>query len=188
MPGFIGPQLATLNTKAPSGSQWIREIKYDGYRVQLRIDGDERRAYTRNGYNWVSKFSRITGAFDIEGQAIVDGKVVVIHEGRTNFSEADLGRCDQDRLVYFAFDLLWLNGKDLRKEPQIERKRLLARDGAGPRPRRSARPDTVVSPKQKLTKAIRKPRPPGSNPSSTPTSNTATSPPKAFCGPVRSRA
>jgi ATP-dependent DNA ligase len=113
--------------KAPSGSQWIHEIKYDGYRIQLRIDGDDRRAYTRNGYNWVGRFSRIAGAFDIEGRAIVDGEVVVIHEGRTNFSElqADLGRGDQDRLIYFAFDLLWLDGRDLRKEPQLERKRLL---------------------------------------------------------------
>jgi bifunctional non-homologous end joining protein LigD len=127
MPGFISPQLATLKMKAPSGLLWIHEIKYDGYRIQLHIDGDDRRAYTRNGYNWVSRFSRIAGAFDIEGQAIVDGEVVVIHEGRTNFSElqADLGRGDQDRLIYFAFDLLWLDGRDLRKEPQIERKRLL---------------------------------------------------------------
>lgn len=127
MPGFIEPQLATLKMKAPSGSPWIHEVKYDGYRIQLRIDGDDRRAYTRNGYNWVNKFSRIAGAFGIEGQAIVDGEVVVIHDGRTNFSElqADLGRGDQDRLVYFAFDLLWLDGRDVRKEPQIERKRLL---------------------------------------------------------------
>ncbi|WGD55531.1 hypothetical protein QA641_17570 [Bradyrhizobium sp. CB1650] len=94
MPGFIEPQLATLKMKAPSGSLWIHEVKYDGYRIQLRIDGDDRRAYTRNGYNWVNKFSRIAGAIDIEGQAIVDGEVVVIHDGRTNFSElqADLGR------------------------------------------------------------------------------------------------
>lgn len=51
MPGFIGPQLAVLKAKAPSGAQWIHEIKYDGYRVQLRIDGDDRRAYTRKGYD-----------------------------------------------------------------------------------------------------------------------------------------
>lgn len=50
MPGFIGPQLATLKMKAPSGSRWINEVKYDGYRIQLRIDGDDRQAYTRNGY------------------------------------------------------------------------------------------------------------------------------------------
>lgn len=64
MPGFIGPQLATLKMKAASGSQWIHEIKYDGYRVQFRIDGDDRRAYTRNGYNWVSNFSRIASGLD----------------------------------------------------------------------------------------------------------------------------
>lgn len=102
MPGFITPQLATLKTKAPSGSRWIHEIKHDGYRIQLRIDADDRPAYTRNGYYWMGKFSRIAAAFDIEGQAIVDGEVVVIHEGRTNFSQlqADLGRGDQDRLIY----------------------------------------------------------------------------------------
>lgn len=127
MPGFISPQLATLKMKAPSGAQWIHEIKYDGYRIQLRIDGGDRRAYTRNGHNRLGKFSKIAGAFDIEGQAIVDGEVVVIHEGRTNFSElqADLGRGDQDRLIYFAFDLLWLDGKDLRKLSQLARKELL---------------------------------------------------------------
>jgi bifunctional non-homologous end joining protein LigD len=127
MPGFIAPQLATLKLKAPSGAQWIHEVKYDGYRVQLRIDGDNRRAYTRNGLNWISKFSVITDAFEVEGQAIVDGEVVVIHEGRTNFSElqADLGKGGQDRLVYFAFDLLWLDGQDLRRLSQLARKELL---------------------------------------------------------------
>lgn len=127
MPGLIAPQLATLKMKAPSGAQWIHEVKYDGYRIQLRIDGDDRRAYTRNGHDWINKFSVIAGAFDIEGQAIVDGEVVVIHEGRTNFSElqADLGRGDQDRLVYFAFDLLWLDGQDLRRLSQLARKELL---------------------------------------------------------------
>ncbi|UPJ99536.1 non-homologous end-joining DNA ligase [Bradyrhizobium sp. 172] len=127
MPGFISPQLATLKMKAPSGARWIHEVKYDGYRIQLHIDGDSRKAFTRNGHNWTNRFSVIAGAFDIPGQAIVDGEVVVIHEERTNFSElqADLGRGDQDRLVYFAFDLLWLDGKDLRRMAQLARKELL---------------------------------------------------------------
>src|SRR3954468_20479613 len=77
MPGFISPQLATLKMKAPSGAQWIHEVKYDGYRIQLHIDGDSRKAFTRNGHNWVHRFSAIVGAFDLEGQAIVDGEVVV---------------------------------------------------------------------------------------------------------------
>ncbi|MET4482957.1 non-homologous end-joining DNA ligase [Bradyrhizobium sp. F1.13.3] len=127
MPGFISPQLATLKMKAPSGAQWIHEVKYDGYRIQLHIDGDSRKAFTRNGHNWINRFAVIAGAFDINGQAIVDGEVVVIHEGRTNFSElqSDLGRGDQDRLVFFAFDLLWLDGVDLRKHAQLARKELL---------------------------------------------------------------
>ena len=48
MPGFISPQLATLKIKAPSGSQWIHEVKYDGYRIQLHIDGEHRKAFTRD--------------------------------------------------------------------------------------------------------------------------------------------
>nr|WP_249135498.1 non-homologous end-joining DNA ligase [Bradyrhizobium sp. AUGA SZCCT0222] len=82
--------------------------------------------FTRNGLDWTKRFSIIAGAFDISGQAIIDGEVVVVHEGRTNFSElqAELAAGGQDRLVYYAFDLLWRDG-DLRKLPQIERKQML---------------------------------------------------------------
>jgi bifunctional non-homologous end joining protein LigD len=126
MPGFIKPQLATLKSKAPQGQQWLHEIKFDGYRVQLHLNEGRRKAYTRNGLDWTKRFSQIAGALDIPGQVIVDGEVVVIHEGRTNFSElqADLAAGRQDRLVYYAFDLLWRDG-DLRKFPQIERKQAL---------------------------------------------------------------
>jgi bifunctional non-homologous end joining protein LigD len=126
MPGFIKPQLATLKAKAPSGD-WLHEIKYDGYRIQLHTDHGIKKAYTRNGLNWVKRFSVIAGAIDIPGQAIIDGEVVVIHEGRTNFSElqAELAKGSQDRLLYYAFDLLWRDG-DLRKLPQVERKQMLS--------------------------------------------------------------
>ena len=134
MPGFIKPQLATLKSKAPQGEQWLHEIKYDGYRVQIHVNGSKKTVFTRNGLDWTKRFSRIAGALDIPGQAIIDGEVVVIHEGRTNFSElqAELAAGKQDRLVYYAFDLLWRDG-DLRKLPQIERKQasfdLLAESG-----------------------------------------------------------
>jgi bifunctional non-homologous end joining protein LigD len=126
MPGFIPPQLATLRSKAPSGD-WLHEIKYDGYRVQLHLNRGRRKVYTRNGLDWTKRFSTIAGAFDVPGQAIVDGEVVVIHEGRANFSElqAELAAGHQDRLVFYAFDLLYLDGRDLRKTPQIERKQIL---------------------------------------------------------------
>jgi bifunctional non-homologous end joining protein LigD len=126
MPGFIKPQLATLKSKAPVGSKWLHEIKFDGYRVQIHLNKGKRKVYTRNGLDWTKRFSQIAGALDIPGQAIIDGEVVVIHEGRTNFSElqAELAAGNQDRLVYYAFDLLWRDG-DLRKLGQLERKQAL---------------------------------------------------------------
>lgn len=83
IPGFIKPQLATLKLKAPKGN-YLHEIKYDGYRIQVHIDGDKRKAFTRNGYDWVKRFSRIAGAFECP-PTIIDGEVVVVHEGRTTF-------------------------------------------------------------------------------------------------------
>ena len=125
MPGFIKPQLASRKSKAPKGD-WLHEIKYDGYRVQLHTNAGRKKAFTRNGHDWVKQFSSIAATLYISGQAILDGEVVVVHEGRTNFSElqAELAAGRQDRLVYYAFDLLWRNG-DLRKLPQIERKQML---------------------------------------------------------------
>jgi bifunctional non-homologous end joining protein LigD len=126
MPGFIKPQFATLKSKAPKGDQWLHEIKFDGYRVQVHVNSGRKKVYTRNGLDWTKRFSVIAGALDIPGQAIIDGEVVVVHEGRTNFSElqAELAAGRQDRLVYYAFDLLWRDG-DLRKLPQIKRKQSL---------------------------------------------------------------
>ena len=97
------------------------EIKYDGYRVQVHINRGRKKVYTRNGLDWTKRFTTIAGAPDITGEAIIDGEVVVVHEGRTNFSElqAELAAGRQDRLVYYAFDLLWRNG-DLRKLQRIE--------------------------------------------------------------------
>jgi bifunctional non-homologous end joining protein LigD len=127
MPGFVKTQLATFRSKPPASDQWLHEIKYDGYRIQLHLNKGKAKACIRNGLDWTKWFSVTAGAFDIPDQAIIDREVVVVHEGRTNFSElqADLAIGDQDRLLYYAFDLLWLDGKDLRKMPQIERKRLL---------------------------------------------------------------
>jgi bifunctional non-homologous end joining protein LigD len=104
MPGFIKPQLATLKPEAPKGEQWIHEIKYDGYRVQLHVNSGRKMVFTRNGLDWTKRFSTIAGAFDITGQAIIDGEVVVIHEGRTNFSElqAELAAGGQGPLVFYA--------------------------------------------------------------------------------------
>jgi ATP-dependent DNA ligase len=77
MPGFIKPQLATLKSKAPAGPQWLHEIKFDGYRVQVHLNKGKRKVYTRNGLDWTKRFSQIAGALDVPGQAIIDGEVVV---------------------------------------------------------------------------------------------------------------
>jgi hypothetical protein len=93
----------------------------------VHVNAGKKKVYTRNGLDWTKRFSLVAGAIDISGQAIIDGEVVVVDEGRTNFSElqAELAAGRQGRLVYYAFDLLWRDG-DLRKLPQLERKRMLA--------------------------------------------------------------
>ena len=102
MPGFIKPQLATLKSKAPKGDQWLFEIKYDGYRIQVHTYRGRKKVYTRNGLDWTGRFSSIAAAIDVPGEAIIDGEVVVVHEGRTNFSElqAELAAGRQGRLIY----------------------------------------------------------------------------------------
>jgi len=128
MLGFNAPQLATSRSRAPSGDQWLHEIKYDGYRVQLHVNKQRRTIFTRTGLDWTKRFSVIAGAFDIPVErAVLDGEIVVIKDGRTSFSElqAELAKGNQDSLLFYAFDLLYLEGFDLRKAPQVERKRIL---------------------------------------------------------------
>ena len=126
MPGFIKPQLATLKGEAPSGAQWIHEIKYDGYRAQIHVDGGAR-IFTRNGHDWTNRFSRIANSFNLKSQTIFDGEIVVVYEERTNFSElqADLAKGRQDRMLFYAFDILFHNGEDLRSKSQMYRKEQL---------------------------------------------------------------
>jgi bifunctional non-homologous end joining protein LigD len=128
MPGFIAPQLAASRSKAPSGDQWLHEIKYDGYRVQLHVNKQRRIIFTRSGLDWTKRFSVIASAFDIPVErAILDGEIVVVKNGRTSFSElqAELAKGNQDSLLFYAFDVLYLEGFDLRNAPLIGRKRIL---------------------------------------------------------------
>lgn len=128
MPGFIPPQLASLQTKPPSGERWLHEIKYDGYRIQIHLNKGRVTSYTRKGLDWTKRFSAIAAAFDISVErAIFDGEVVVIKDGRTNFSElqAALAAGRREALTFLVFDLLYLEGFDLRDALLIERKRVL---------------------------------------------------------------
>jgi bifunctional non-homologous end joining protein LigD len=130
-PGFVEPALATSIDKVPSGERWIHEIKFDGYRVQLHIANDAAKVFTRNGHDWTNRFNKIAhDAFLISASsAIIDGEVVVpAADGTTDFSvlQNELkGR--STRIVMVAFDLLYLNGYDLRKLQLIERKSHLKR-------------------------------------------------------------
>jgi bifunctional non-homologous end joining protein LigD len=128
-PGFITPALASPIEKPPSGARWIHEIKFDGYRVQLHIINDDVKIYTRRGNDWTKRFSKIAGdAFLIDAAfAIIDGEVVVpAADGTTDFSvlQNEL-KGNSKKLVMVAFDLLYLNGQDLRNLPILERKAAL---------------------------------------------------------------
>jgi bifunctional non-homologous end joining protein LigD len=103
MPGFIKPQLATLKSKAPKGTHWLHEIKYDGYRVQVHLNKGRKKVFTRNGHDWTERFSVIAGALDLPGQSIIDGEVVVIKDGRPSriliAARACSGTCTSIRLA-----------------------------------------------------------------------------------------
>jgi bifunctional non-homologous end joining protein LigD len=128
-PGFIGPALATSIDKVPSGERWIHEIKFDGYRVQVHLRNATVNVFTRRGNDWTNRFRKIAAdAWHINaGSAIIDGEVVVpTEDGTTDFSvlQNELkGR--SKKIVMVAFDLLYLDGHDLRKLPLFERKALL---------------------------------------------------------------
>ncbi len=125
-PGFVEPALATSVDKVPSGERWIHEIKFDGYRVQLHIANDDIKIFTRRGNDWTKRFKKIAAdAYLINaGLTIIDGEVVVpAEDGTTDFSvlQNEL-KGKSTNIVMVAFDLLYLNGYDLRKLPLVERK------------------------------------------------------------------
>ncbi|TKB97191.1 MAG: DNA ligase D, partial [Mesorhizobium sp.] len=129
---FIEFQMPTLVDKPPKGSGWIHEIKYDGYRTQLIIHLGRVQAFTRNGYDWTDRYLPIVrAAAELKAKlAIIDGEATVFGAtGRPDFQalRRELGKAESTKLVFHAFDLLHLNGKDLRGAPLLERKRALQR-------------------------------------------------------------
>ncbi len=131
LPAFITPQLAAQTTEAPRSSGWVHELKLDGYRIQARKDGDRVQLLTRTGLDWTHRMKSIAaeiGDLPVDS-AIIDGEVVVLSaNGTTSF--ADLQAAFQEGankpLTYFAFDLLHLNGHNLRDLPLTERKAFLS--------------------------------------------------------------
>jgi bifunctional non-homologous end joining protein LigD len=132
LPDFIPPSLATLRATAPSGPGWVHEIKFDGYRIQARLDHGEVRLLTRKGLDWTDKFPNIAEAVAKlpADTALIDGEIVVEDErGISNFSmlQAALKAGERERFVYYVFDLLHCDGRDLTELPLIERKAELKR-------------------------------------------------------------
>lgn len=119
-PDFVEPALATLVKDVPKGQRWLHEIKLDGYRIQAHRDGEDVQLLTRTGLDWTTRFGRgIVDAFLAlpARQAIIDGEIVVENgTGTSDFSllQADLSEGRSDRFVFYAFDLIHLDGFDLR--------------------------------------------------------------------------
>ncbi len=132
MPDTIAPELATKVERVPAGEEWLHEIKLDGYRVLVRVEGDDVRFFTRNGIDWTKRFAALVEPVRSLGlsDAWLDGEVtVVMPDGRTSFGalQAELKRGAAADLTYHVFDLLYLDGYDLRETPLAGRKGLLAR-------------------------------------------------------------
>jgi bifunctional non-homologous end joining protein LigD len=131
LPDFVEPCLATLEANPPKGRQWVHEIKFDGYRLEARIDNGKVRLFTRSGLDWTDKFGKrvLAALSDLPvRQALVDGELVVEGEaGASDFAalQAALSEGKTDRFVFYAFDLLYANGYDLREAPLTERKTAL---------------------------------------------------------------
>ncbi|SLN47210.1 DNA ligase D [Oceanibacterium hippocampi] len=128
-PGFEAPQLARLVSEAPAGDDWLHEVKFDGYRCLVAIGGGTVRCYTRGGHDWTDRFAGIAdAAADLEcGRALIDGEVVAAGQsGSSTFSALQAALKSGGSLRFYAFDLLSLDGEDLRKRPLIERKERLA--------------------------------------------------------------
>ena len=138
MPPFIAPQLCRRVSRPPVGADWVHEIKLDGYRIQLRVAGGEAVMRTRKGLDWTSDFSAIADAAGSLDDCIIDGEVVALdHNGAPDFAalQAALSEGRSKDLTYFAFDLLYAEGEDLRRLPLTERKtrlqQLLSRSSRG---------------------------------------------------------
>jgi bifunctional non-homologous end joining protein LigD len=145
LPHWIEPQLVSVLPRVPTGAGWIHELKYDGYRLHLRLEDGRARMLTRRGHDWADRVPSLarTAAGLAAGSAYLDGELVVLNgDGHPDFDALHAWiRSPRRRvpglLAFQAFDLLHLDGDDLRPRPLLERKAalaaLLSRSGAAAR-------------------------------------------------------
>jgi bifunctional non-homologous end joining protein LigD len=137
-PLFVKPMLAKLSAAPPEGDDWVHELKLDGYRMQARLVNGAVTLKTRGGQDWTTRLGSrlVRGLSRLPcANALLDGEVVAENEGVSDFAVLadDLSRGDDSRLAYCVFDLVFLNGEDLRRQPLMERKARL-RALLGPNP------------------------------------------------------
>lgn len=118
--GFVQPQLLTPTDQPPQGSEWIHEVKHDGYRTLLLIERGKARAYTRNDFDWSERYRGIVSAAGkLRCRATIhDGEVIVQNERGVSDFEAlkSAIRWHPHKLIFYAFDILHLDGDDLRDQ------------------------------------------------------------------------
>jgi bifunctional non-homologous end joining protein LigD len=127
--GFIQPRLPTASDRPRTGPEWVHEIKHDGYRLMARRTGDRVRLFTRRGYDWSDRYPRIVSAMRAlkTTLAMIDGEAVWCGpDGAADFDKLH-SRAHDDEVFMYAFDLLELDGEDLRARPLEERKAALAK-------------------------------------------------------------
>jgi len=122
--------MPTLVEKPPEGDGWIHEVKFDGYRSQMIIGDQGTRIFTRRGLDWTTKYRDLAAAGAALGveSAIIDGEIIVLNDkGLSDFAELRKAITRRQHDLYFvAFDLLHLNGHDLRDMPLVDRREILA--------------------------------------------------------------
>ena len=142
-PDRIAPQLASQSPIPPAGGDWLHEIKFDGYRTVAHVAADGVRLITRSGLDWTKRYGDLPDAFAKLPchDAVIDGEIVVLDDkGVSRFAALQdaLATGAENRLVFYAFDLLHLDGWNLAKVPLVKRKALLAQLLAGQMTGRSA--------------------------------------------------
>jgi bifunctional non-homologous end joining protein LigD len=126
--GFVIPAQPVIASRPPVGTDWVHEIKHDGYRMIVHRDGPTVRLYGRNAYDWTERLAAIAdaaesvnaGSFTIDGEAVVVGP-----DGLSRFEELSRREAARTAILY-GFDLIELNGEDLRRRPFLDRKAALA--------------------------------------------------------------
>ncbi|HEU0163235.1 MAG TPA: DNA ligase D [Rhizomicrobium sp.] len=125
LPKFVEPQLCKLVDAPPGGAGWLHEVKFDGYRMQLHVENGKARLFTRKGLDWTKRFDAIAKVASKLPDAIMDGEVCALdHNGAPDFAalQAALSDGKSQALIFFAFDLLFAGGEDLRALPLSQRK------------------------------------------------------------------